>query len=142
MADKPIYYDFQGHWVMIPESCSYDQGEPPTAASCYIVESDGQVRFIMEWTDAGGKKEEIEFAGIPNGVPTPFNGGDLADEMTITAVSPRELNSAAFFQGRELMIAQRQLDETGQAMRITQMVRLPDGQQIANVATYQRMLHH
>ena len=36
------------------------------------------------------------------------------------------------------MIAQRQLDETGTAMRITQLVRFSDGSQAANVGVYRK----
>ena len=58
--------------------------------------------------------------------------------MSICAVSTRELNSYAYLKGKELMVAQRQLDDTGLAMRITQLVRLPDGTNISNESIYRR----
>ena len=94
----------------------------------------------MNWTDKENKDFSIEFSGIPDGKKVPFNGGALADEMAITAVSERELNSYAYLNGKELMIAQRQLDDTGMAMRITQVVRLPDGTNLSNESIYRRQV--
>jgi len=38
------------------------------------------------------------------------------------------------------MVAQRQLDDSGQAMRVTQLVRLADGEHLANVSVYRRRM--
>ncbi len=94
----------------------------------------------MSWVDADGDSHHVEFSGCPNGLPFPFAGGDLADAMVITAVSARELNSAALYQGQERMTAQRQLDDTQMAMRITQVVRFADGALLANVGVYRRQV--
>ncbi len=94
----------------------------------------------MDWQTSDGKDHHVTFSGIPDGRRIPFNGGELADEMAINAVSKRELNSYAYKDGKELMVAQRQLDDTGAAMRVTQVVKLAGGEIRANVAIYQKRL--
>ncbi|MCR9160776.1 MAG: hypothetical protein ACE37F_03930 [Nannocystaceae bacterium] len=134
-----VYEDFLGLWQLIPESCQYEQGDPPKAGTYRIEEMpDGTLEFTATWTDAEGKEGSVSFSGFPDGTKMPFNAGDLADALAIEAVSARELNSYAYLDGRELMVAQRQLDATGQAMRITQIVRLPSGESPGNVAIYRR----
>ena len=135
------YRDFLGLWQLIPESCRYEQGDPPKSGSYRIEENrDGTLQFTAEWVDAEGKAGSVSFSGFPDGTRMPFNAGDLADALAIVAVSPRELNSYAYMDGRELMVAQRQLDSSGQAMRVTQVVRLPNGESPANVAIYRRVV--
>jgi hypothetical protein len=132
------YAAFLDTWILDPTTCDYGQGEPPRAGRHEISEHDGTLHFGMAWTDHEGVEHEAEFSGIPDGVPRPFPGGVLADALSVTAVSPRELNSSAFFRGVERMVAQRQLDDSRQAMRVTQVVRLPDGTRPANVSIYRR----
>jgi hypothetical protein len=131
---------FLGTWILDPSSCRYEQGDPPRSGRYLIDEHDGELRFSIEWVDAEGVEHRAAFAGVPDGVARPFAGGDLADALSVTLVSPRELNSSAFYRGVERMVAQRQLDATLQAMRITQVIRLPHGERPANVAIYRRQL--
>ena len=138
MSDE-TYAAFIGTWILIPESCDYEQGEPPQGGS-YRIEAaaDGRLEFFIHWVDAEGEAHSATFGGVPDGRHAPYPGGDLADALSIDAVSPRELTSRAFYRGKERMVAQRQLDEHGLAMRVTQLVRLPDGQSLANVAIYRK----
>ncbi len=134
-----VYAGFLGIWTLIPESCTYEQGEPPTEATYRIAENaDGTLAFAMHWIDSAGKTHQHEFFGKPDGVPMPFNGGELADSLVVRAVSARELTTAALSNGEELMVAQRQLDETGSAMRITQIVRFLNGATESNVGIYRK----
>ena len=134
------YQDFLGLWQLIPQSCRYEQGDPPRSGHYRIEENDdGTLQFTATWTDAEGETSSVTFSGFPDGTKAPFDAGELADALAIEAVSSRELNSYAYLDGQELMVAQRQLDETGQAMRVTQVVRLPSGESPANVAVYRRV---
>ena len=135
--EKKIH-NFLGLWELIPESCKFQQGETPLSGSYKIEYVDGRLVFTMHWTNKNNESNSVVFSGKPDGMRVPFNGGDLADEMSICAVSTRELNSYAYLKGKELMVAQRQLDDTGLAMRITQLVRLPDGTNISNESIYRR----
>lgn len=141
MSDKSdlLWQGFLGLWVLDPESCQYEQGDPPRSGSYRIEETpDGRLAFHMEWVDAEGEAHKASFTGRPDGEPEPFAGGELADAMSVTPVSARELNSAAYMKGRELMVASRQLDDTGGAMRLIQAVLLPDGTKPTNISIYVR----
>lgn len=138
MADAAHYAGFLGIWTLIPESCQYEQGDPPREATYRIAERGDELVFSMHWVDSEGKTHQMEFSGPPNGEPIPFDAGELADSLVVRAVSSRELTTAALSRGEELMVAQRQLDETGSAMRITQIVRFPNGSTEANVGVYRK----
>lgn len=140
MSRDKVYAKFLGLWQLIPESCQYEQGDPPRSGTYRIEEAPGGVvSFEAHWVDASGESQSVRFAGPPDGQKMPFAGGELADALAVEAVSERELNTYAYYEGKELMVAQRQLDASGQAMRITQLVRLPMGQSPANVSIYRRV---
>ena len=131
---------FLGTWMLDPSSCRYEQGAPPREGRYTIAErDDGRLEFTAAWVDAEGESDTVTFSGPPDGTHVPFGDGSLVDALSITAVSPRELNSSGWIGDREVMIAQRQLDETGNAMRVTQVVFLPDGSTPANVSIYVRI---
>lgn len=139
---RPIYAGFLGTWILVPESCNYEQGPPPQQAQYHISEREGRVSFRVDRVDADGAAHQVSFSGFPDGQPVPFAGGDLADALAISAPSPRVLNSSAFRQGVELMLAERQLDETKTAMRVVQQVRLPDGSRPTNISVYRKQTPH
>lgn len=141
-SHRPLYADFLGTWVLVPERCDYEQGDPPISGSYVIEEHDGALVFHIEWTDAAGETHSADFSGVPDGQPVPFAGGDLADALSVTAVSDRELWSSAYREGEELMVAQRQLDDTRTAMRVVQLVRFRGGTDAANVSLYRKQLVH
>lgn len=136
----PLYAAFLGTWTLDPASCDYQQGDAPHAGSYRIREDEGKLFFELRWIDSGGEEHLAELSGVPDGSKAPFAGGDLADALSIDARSPRELNSSAYWRGKERMIAQRQLDQTGTAMRVTQVVFLPDGSHSANVSIYRKQV--
>ncbi|MCB9592332.1 MAG: hypothetical protein H6719_06340 [Sandaracinaceae bacterium] len=131
-----MYEHFLGTWALEPESCQYEQGDPPRSGLYRIEAHDGRLHFSITWEDAAGASHAVSFSGTPDGEPEPFDGGDLADALVIRAVSERELVSSALYRGVERMVAQRQLDDSRTAMRVVQVVRLPDGTSPANVAIY------
>lgn len=136
--ERPVYADFLGTWDLIPESCDYEQGEPPRAGT-YEIEAEGErLHFTIRWLDSVGESHTVAFSGVPDGRREPFAGGDLADELAVTARTSSELISSAYYRGVERMTAQRQLDETRQAMRLLQLVRLPDGTKLLNRSIYRR----
>lgn len=137
---KAIYSDFLGTWILIPESCVYEQGAPPQQGRYTIAEEAHELVFAIAWTDAAGKSHEVSFRGVPDGKPVAFAGGPLADALSIEAPSPTRLLSSAFKAGELLMAAERQLDDTKTAMRVVQQVRLPDGTRPTNVSMYRKVL--
>jgi hypothetical protein len=136
-----IYAGFLGDWELEPESCVYEQSAPPRTGSYSISEGRDGLTFDMAWTDAEGENHEYGFAAMPDGKPHAFPGGDLADALSVTALSQTELNSAAFYKGRELMTATRTLVDEGAFMEVRQSVLLPDGTRPVNFARYRRKLN-
>ena len=66
MSEEKLYKDFLGSWQLIPDSCKYQQGEPPKSGE-YHIEVDGELLvFKMIWTDSEDKKYEIQFSGVPD----------------------------------------------------------------------------
>ena len=141
MADSDkLYAGFLGTWILIPESCDYQQGAPPRQGRYEISEVDGRLSFFIAWTDSEGAQHQVTFSGIPNGERVPFSGGVLADALSICAPTRRRLDSSAYKDGEELMVAERHLDDTGNAMRVIQQVRLRDGTRPTNISVYQRLV--
>lgn len=133
-----LHAAFLGTWTLDPASCDYQQSAPPKEGTYRIEEVGNTLRFTMRWLDDADEEHLLSFEGPPDGHPHPFAGGELADALAINAVSASELTTSAFYQGRELMVAQRQLDATGSAMRVTQIVRFLDGTSLANVGVYRK----
>ena len=136
-----LHAGFIGAWILIPESCDYEQGDPPLEGTYLIREAEGgALDFEIAWTDSGGEAHTVCFSGLPDGEAAPLEGGELADAISVTAVSARELTTRAYWRGKERMVAQRQLDDRGVAMRVTQLIRFDDGTTLANTSVYRRRL--
>ncbi len=141
MSAGPTYRHFIGEWILVAETCIYEQGNAPVSGTYRIEESDGKLVFHMGWQDEGGETHNYSFSAIPDGMPHKFNGGDLADSLSVTAISENELNSSAFYKEKELMIATRTLVDGGAYMDVRQSVRLPDGTEPSNFSRYKRVPH-
>ncbi len=141
MAHQKIYQDFLGVWELEPDTCIYQQSEPPRAGHYIISEVREGLNFQMSWTDASGEEQTHSFTGVPDGDARPFAGGELADSLSVSAPSVTELNTAAYFKDRELMSVKRVLLPGGTHMEVLQAVHLPDGTTPTNIARYCRRLH-
>jgi len=130
---------FLGFWRLMPGTCVYEQGDPPTDGSYDIELAHKTLRFTASWTDADGGSQHVTFSGPANGVAMPFAGGSLADALSIELVSERQLDSTAWKDGTALMFAKRTLSDSGRQMTISQTVRLPDGSSPTNWSTYERV---
>lgn len=135
---KPIYQGFLGSWVLDVETCDYEQGDPPKSAIYKIAEAGDELVFDMDWIDANDESHHASFQAPPDGTHLPFNGGELADTLSVTAVSEHQLNSSAYRGGIELMVAARSLSEDGSKMEVLQKVNLPDGTSPTNRSTFHR----
>ena len=133
-----MYEAFLGTWTLEPASCVYEQSEAPAESTHRIFVEGKKLIITMHWTLADATKHQMQFSGIPNGKPMPFAGGELADALAIHAISKRELTTSAYWKGKEIMLSQRQLDDTGSAMRVTQIVRFQGGTHAANVGVYRK----
>ncbi len=134
----PIYQKFLGMWVLDVESCVFEQGDPPTSGSIKILADGEELVFEMKWIALDGESHFASFRAKPDGGLIPFDGGGLADALSVTAVSDRELNSSAFRDGFELMSARRKLSADALKMHVVQTVRLPDGLTPSNHSVYHK----
>ena len=134
---KP-YQLFLGEWELDVNLCHYEQGEPPRSSTYLIREDDDELLFEMSWMDAAGETHQMTLRGVPDGELVPFNGGELVDALSITAVSTHELNSAAAMKGVVLMSVIRRLSPDGQQMAVMQEVKLPTGEVSTNKSVYSR----
>ncbi len=130
---------FLGTWTLLPASCVHEQGDPPREGQYRIMRQGKNLRFDTSWTDATGERHEISFEARPNGVAMPFDGGGLADALSVTLVSERQLDSTAWLNGKPVMHARRTLSDSGRQMTISQTVNLPDGTSPTNWSTYERV---
>lgn len=138
MSQQTDYSQFIGSWILIPESCVYEQGEAPQHGEYEISEAGKELRIVMRWIESSGETQEFSLVGKPDGQRHPFAVGKLVDEIQLECPSNRELTSRAYYQGELLMTAQRQLDDKFAAMRVTQVAYMPDGSRPANVSIYRR----
>ena len=141
MEHSKIYADFIGIWELEVESCAYEQSEPPVEGHQIISDGPAGLSFQMGWTDRAGESHSFVFAGIPDGAPRPFAGGQLADAIAVSLLSDVELKVSAFLAGRELMTAKYLLHADGHYLELIQAVHLPDGSTPTNIARYRRRLH-
>ncbi|MCT4655950.1 MAG: hypothetical protein N4A65_09080 [Cohaesibacter sp.] len=129
---------FIGNWILEPAESHYEQGSAPRSGT-YRIERDGdELVFHMNWVDVEGEIFNMSFQGIPDGEPRPYNGGALADHLSLEAPSPTRLNSSAYLKGVELMIATRTLVDSARYMIVTQTIILPDGSKPTNRSRYRR----
>ncbi len=128
---------FIGLWVLDPNSCDYEQGEPPQSGTYRIAPDGVEVVITMAWVDAEGE-QTMTFRGVPDGKPVRFDAGPLADSLAIAAVADDRLDSAAYRAGVELMTAKRTLSKDGASMTVVQTVHLPDGTAPTNTAVYRK----
>ncbi|MCH9806952.1 MAG: hypothetical protein K0U74_04405 [Alphaproteobacteria bacterium] len=135
---KPIYQKFLGSWVLDVDTCTYEQGDPPKSATYRIAEDGDELVFDMDWIDADGETHHVSFRARPDGSPIPFNGGDLADSLVVSAPSENELCSSALRGGVELMTAERKLLGDDAVMDLMQRVYLPDGTSPTNRSKFHR----
>ncbi|GAA6211476.1 hypothetical protein NBRC116602_12170 [Hyphomicrobiales bacterium 4NK60-0047b] len=138
---KP-YYLFLGEWVLDVQLCDFEQGEVPLAAAYHIHDEGQDLIFDMSWTNQTNETHQMTLRGEPDGELAPFNGGDLVDALSITAVSSHELNSAAAMNGVVLMSVIRRLSPDAQQMAVLQEVKLPTGEISTNKSVYIRKQIH
>lgn len=134
----PIYQGFLGDWILDVDNCEFEQGDPPRSASNSITEDGQELIVAMDWTDTDGETHHMSFRAVPDGRKIPFNGGPLADHLSVTAINDSELVAAAYRDGIELMTAIRTLSPDGSVMELEQVVHLPDGASPRNSSFYYR----
>lgn len=128
---------FIGVWVLDPEQCIYQLGEPPQAGFYEIQAHGDGYRFIIDWLSADGDEQHTEFEGIPDGVEYPYGDPDIADATSFNRVDALTLASRAIKDGEVINHAIRMISKDGRTMTVSQAILTAEGR-MENIAIYYR----
>lgn len=126
-----------GAWVLVPELCLYEEGNPPEWGIYQIAQLDEGVRISIDWEAQDGSKHHIAFQAPDDGVKQPSNGPGTS-YLSITRVSPLILDSHAYLGEEEVAYARRRVSEDGCLLSTVQVVRRADGTSFRNFQVYRR----
>jgi len=87
-------------------------------------------------------KNDFIFKSRPDNLAMPFKGGDLADSLSSTIVSERELNTIAYKNGIKVMEVRRNLSNSYNQMTISQTVFVSEKDKPTNWSSYSKVIIH
>ena len=58
---------YPGTWLLVPELCLYEEGEPPRSGLYRISQQAGEVSISIAWQAQDGSEHEVEFGGPHDG---------------------------------------------------------------------------
>ena len=123
--------NFEGSWVLDPESCEYGEVPAPTAGIYEIFLRDGAALFRIRWVDAEGVTRFVSFSIPPDGARHTIGEGVEASAWVEDGVFITE----AFVKDQAGRRVSRSLVEGGAVMRVAQA--LGGGGELS--AEYRRM---
>jgi hypothetical protein len=132
--DNPLY---AGTWILAPELCLYQEGEPPTRGTYTIVQRGAAVEVSIDWTARDGGSHTISFGGPVDGSPQPI-AGQPGTELVFAAISPQVLDSTVKSGARVLAYARRCASSDGQLLSTVQEGHRADGSAYRNFQVYRR----
>ena len=139
---EKIFKQFLGKWSLIKGSCVYEQGAPPVDGHYQITQKAKDLLFQMVWLDNTGERHDFIFKSRPDNLAMPFKGGDLADSLSSTIVSERELNTIAYKNGIKVMEVRRNLSNSYNQMTISQTVFVSEKDKPTNWSSYSKVIIH
>ncbi|MDA9123113.1 hypothetical protein N9J96_06385 [Paracoccaceae bacterium] len=139
---EKIFKQFLGKWSLIKGSCVYEQGAPPVDGHYQITQKTKDLLFQMVWLDNTGERHDFIFKSRPDNLAMPFKGGDLADSLSSTIVSERELNTIAYKNGIKVMEVRRNLSNSYNQMTISQTVFVSEKDKPTNWSSYSKVIIH
>lgn len=129
---------FLGTWRLLPEQSVYQAGTPPLQAIySFKKEEEETISVRIQWTDHTHESFDISYQIQPDGLRKTFDNPAIADELMAEFVSPVELNSFTYKEGKLTSFASRKIDQDG-LMTVLQRMYLPDGKTVENVQFYQK----
>ena len=139
---EKIFKQFLGKWSLIKGSCVYEQGDSPVDGHYQITQKTKDLLFQMVWLDNTGERHDFIFKSRPDNLAMPFKGGDLADSLSSTIVSERELNTIAYKNGIKVMEVRRNLSNSYNQMTISQTVFVSEKDKLTNWSSYSKVIIH
>jgi len=134
LEEKRIYL---GTWILVPELCLYEEGNPPVSGIYRISQLDGDVRISIDWEAQDGMKHQIEFQAPDSGAKQPSNNPGTS-HFSITRVSPLILDSHAYAGEEEVAYARRRASGDGLLLATVQAGRRANGRSFRNFQVYRR----
>jgi hypothetical protein len=107
-----------------------------------ITQKTKDLLFQMVWLDNTGERHDFIFKSRPDNLAMPFKGGDLADSLSSTIVSERELNTIAYKNGIKVMEVRRNLSNSYNQMTISQTVFVSEKDKPTNWSSYSKVIIH
>lgn len=129
---------FLGTWELIPDQSDYQLGQPPASGTYRITANETGYTFNIQWTTADGQEMAAAYDAIPDGQQHPYENPAIADAVSLTRVSEKQLDSASFKDGQQIAHAARILANDNQTMTVIQSGQTPDGGSFSNTAVYHR----
>jgi hypothetical protein len=138
MPERHAVTDYDDEWVLVPELCIYEEGEPPLEGVYRITSKEGLVDLRIAWRDIHDQTHSIQFGGPCDGESHQSDQPGIA-AVSFTQVDELTLDSAAFSEdGTELMWARRRKSEDGWLLSTVQRLRREDGTTYSLTQVYRR----
>ncbi len=129
---------FAGTWNLLAEQCDYQLGRAPRSARYQLAcAADGTLSIASEWLGKNGKRHRVVFDGRADGMPYPYHGTPHADALSFESVSPTQLHSTTWHDGREVQWSERELIDAD-TLVIRMRGHLSDGRSYTNVGVFRR----
>jgi len=129
---------YSGTWILVPELCIYQSGEPPTEGTYTISRNSVDISFLINWKDRGGKEHELRFGGPLDGKKHPSQAPGITD-VSYERIDERTLDSTAFNHNETVMYARRVASGDGFLLAVSQVI-YGDKGALSNFQVYRRKI--
>lgn len=128
---------YNGQWILIPELCIYQNGEPPASGSYEIQTGETDTHFKIEWTDQSGVSHSVNFSGTADGDKYESDTPGVT-HVIYEKISDMILDSTAFDGDKVLLYARRVASLNGELLAVSQVAHA-EGGNFTNIQIYRRM---
>jgi len=125
-----------GHWLLAPELSLYQSGEPPLSGSYSIRSREEQIEFEVEWMDASGSVQKLNYGGPLDGKKHAWDTPGIS-HIQYEKISDSILDSTVYDGEKKLMYARRAASTAGDLLVVSQTVYGENGS-YSNFQVYRR----
>jgi hypothetical protein len=137
MTNDAVTSKYLGTWLLVPELCIYQQGDPPSRGVYTIAQSGDEVEISIAWTARDGTSHEISFRAPDDGTRRPV-AGDASSELSIRRIDDLILDSSVYSGDRVLAYARRCASSDGRLLSTVQEGSRAGGTSYRNFQVYRR----
>lgn len=128
--------NYLGIWILIPELCYYQKGQPPLSGKYTISGDDAEIHFKVDWTDTQKASHTLEFGGSLDGTRHQVHAPGIT-AVTYAKVDDNTLDSTAYNNDDVVIYARRVVSERKDLLAVSQMTYTPEGS-FSNFHVYRR----